>query len=158
MDWSWSCLDRYVFESREVILIAEPTMTLLLLHLLDQRSKTFLFFIPLGQGKLTSALAADSYYGVQQWREISGISKIKRDCKIQRRDGNENVKKQQLCTCSTLLHISLLFLQTTTWKCLIPRFTEKNVTKQRRNFISLSELGYGPLEFKFRRVRLYLTK
>ena len=155
MDWSWSCLDRYVFENREVILIAEPTMTLLLLHWFDQRSKTFLFFIPLGQGKLTSAPAGDSYYGVQQWREIS---KIKRDFKIQRRDGIENVKKQQLCTCSSLPHISLLFLPTTTWKCLISRFTEKNVNKQRRNFISLSELGYGPLEFKFRRVRLYLTK
>ena len=31
------------------------------------------------------------------------------------------------------------------------------VNKQRRSFISLSELGYGPLEFNFRRVRLHLT-
>ena len=30
--------------------------------------------------------------------------------------------------------------------------------KQRRNFISLSELGYRPLEFNFRKVRLHLTK
>ena len=34
----------------------------------------------------------------------------------------------------------------------------ENVNKQRRNYISLSELGYGPLEFKFRRVRVHLTK
>ena len=34
----------------------------------------------------------------------------------------------------------------------------EDVNKQRRNFISLSELGYGPLEFNFRRVRLHLTK
>ena len=30
----------------------------------------------------------------------------------------------------------------------------ENVNKQRRNFISLSELWYDPLEFNFRRVRL----
>ena len=34
----------------------------------------------------------------------------------------------------------------------------ENVNKQRRNFISLSELEYGPLEFKFRRVRVHMTK
>ena len=34
----------------------------------------------------------------------------------------------------------------------------KNVNKQRRNFISLSELEYGPLEFKFRRIRVHLSK
>ena len=28
----------------------------------------------------------------------------------------------------------------------------ENVNKQRRNFISLSELEYGPLKFSFRRV------
>ena len=32
----------------------------------------------------------------------------------------------------------------------------ENVNKQRRNFISLSELGYGPLEFNLRRVCLHL--
>ena len=31
------------------------------------------------------------------------------------------------------------------------------VNKQLRNFISLSELGYGPLKFSFRRVPLHLT-
>ena len=34
----------------------------------------------------------------------------------------------------------------------------EDVNKQRRNFISLFELGYGPLKFSFRRVRLQLTK
>ena len=28
----------------------------------------------------------------------------------------------------------------------------EDVNKQRRNFISLSELGYGPLKFSFRKV------
>ena len=31
------------------------------------------------------------------------------------------------------------------------------VNKQRRSFISLSEPGYGPLQFNVRRVRLHLT-
>ena len=39
----------------------------------------------------------------------------------------------------------------------ISRFME-DVNKQRRNFISLSELEYGPLKFSFRRARLQLTK
>ena len=34
----------------------------------------------------------------------------------------------------------------------------ENVNKQRRNFISFSELKYGPLKFSFSRVRLQLTK
>ena len=34
----------------------------------------------------------------------------------------------------------------------------EDINKQRRNFISLSELGYGPLKFTFMRVRLVLTK
>ena len=76
---------------------------------------------------------------------------INRDFKIQRRHRNENVKKkkiskakQQLCTSITLffLHFFFRFSTTTTWKCLISRFME-NVNKQRRNSISLSELGYG---------------
>ena len=33
----------------------------------------------------------------------------------------------------------------------------EDVNKQRRNFISLSKLGYCPLKFSFRRVRLHLT-
>ena len=34
----------------------------------------------------------------------------------------------------------------------------EDVIKQRQNFISLFELGYGPLKFSFRRVRVQLTK
>ena len=55
--------------------------------------------------------------------------------------------------CTFLSH----FCTTTTWKCLILYFME-DVNKQRRNFISLSELGYGSLKYSFRRVRLRLTK
>ena len=33
----------------------------------------------------------------------------------------------------------------------------EEVHKRRRNFLSLSELGYGSLEFNFRRVHLHLT-
>ena len=59
------------------------------------------------------------------------------------------------CTCITLFSVFCTFLYrfctTTTWKCLISRFME-NVNKLRRNFISLSELGYSPLEFNSRRM------
>ena len=34
----------------------------------------------------------------------------------------------------------------------------ENVNKQEQNFISLAELEYGPLEFKFRRGRIHSTK
>ena len=34
----------------------------------------------------------------------------------------------------------------------------EDVNKQRGNFVSLSELEFGPLNFSFRRVRLQLTK
>ena len=34
----------------------------------------------------------------------------------------------------------------------------ENVNSQRRNFISFSEFEYGPLEFKFKMVRVHLTK
>ena len=49
------------------------------------------------------------------------------------------------------------FCTTTKCICLISCFMEA-VNKQRRNFISLSELEYSPLEFKSRRVRVHLTK
>ena len=42
-------------------------------------------------------------------------------------------------------------------ECLVLRFME-DVNMQRRNLISLSELGHGPLKFSFRRVRLHVTK
>ena len=74
-------------------------------------------------------------------------------------DDNENVKKTigliSKTTTSHVQHTSFLFCfcTTTTRKCLISRFME-DVNKQRRNFISLSELEFGPLKFSFRRVRL----
>ena len=34
----------------------------------------------------------------------------------------------------------------------------EDVNKKRRNINSLSELGYGPLKFSFRRARLHLKK
>ena len=80
-------------------------------------------------------------------------------------DDNENVKKTigliSKTTTShvhhTFLYIYFPFLHDYDVKCLISRFME-DVNKQRRNFISLSELEFGPLKFSFRRVRLQLTK
>ena len=80
-------------------------------------------------------------------------------------DGYENVKKTNgLISKTTTLHVhhpflymSFLFCTTTTWKCLISRFKE-DVNKQRRKFISLSELEYGHFKFSFTGVRLHLTK
>ena len=65
-------------------------------------------------------------------------------------DGNGNAtkaiglsSKQQFCTCITLFCTFLCrHCTTTTWKCLISRCTEE-VHKRRRNFLSLSALGYG---------------
>ena len=60
-----------------------------------------------------------------------------------RRGGNENVKKQQLCTCITVFfHISLSFFHDYDMKK--PDLTfYGDPNKRRRNFISLSELGHG---------------
>ena len=42
--------------------------------------------------------------------------------------------------------------------CLHPSSSEREIKfRIIRNFISFSELGYGPLKFSFRRVRLHLT-
>ena len=67
-------------------------------------------------------------------------------------------QNNNFCTCITLFCTFLCrFCATTTWKYLISCFME-NVNRQWRNYISLSELEYGHLEFKFRRVRVHLTK
>ena len=50
------------------------------------------------------------------------------------------------------LYVSLPFFERL--RRLISSFME-DVNKQRRNFVSLSELEYGSLEFKFRRVRKF---
>ena len=79
-------------------------------------------------------------------------------------DGNGNAtkpiglitKKQQFCACITLFCTFLCpHCTTTTWKCLISHCTEK-VHKRRRDFLSLSALGYGTYAFNFRMVRLHL--
>ena len=59
-----------------------------------------------------------------------------------------------------LLYISLPFLHDD-YDVKMPNFVfygTENVNKQRRNYLSLPELEYGPLEFKFRRVRVHLQK
>ena len=89
-----------------------------------------------------------------------------RDFKIQRRGRHRERQKNnrfykknnQFARISRFfVHFFARFCTTTTWKCLIWRFMEY-VNKQRRNFISLSELGYGFWEFHSRRVCLHLTK
>ena len=59
----------------------------------------------------------------------------------------------------TFLYVYIPFLHNCDVKlnCLISRFME-NINKQRRNFISLSGLGYGRLEFNISRVRLHSTR
>ena len=81
-------------------------------------------------------------------------------------DGNENVKKAirwigRKTTVHAFFTLFCIFLyrhyMTMTLKCLISRFTG-DVNKRRRNFLSLSELEYGCLEFGSVRVRLHFTK
>ena len=93
-------------------------------------------------------------------------SKNNRDVKMQRRGRRRERQKKKVGLISkittshvyhTFLYIFFPFCTTTTWKCLISRFME-DVNNQRRNFISLSELEFGPLKFSFRRVRLQSTK
>ena len=80
-------------------------------------------------------------------------------------DDNENVRKTigliRKTTTShvnhTFLYISFPFLYDYDVKMPYFAFME-DVNKQRRNFISLSELEFGPLKFSFRRVRPQLTK
>ena len=88
-----------------------------------------------------------------------------REFKIQRRDGNENVwktisligKTTTLHAHHTFVYISLQFLLD--YDVKMPKFAFYGKSnKQRRNFLSLPELGYDALEFNFRRVRLHLTK
>ena len=72
--------------------------------------------------------------------------KIKRLGRQRHRKKINRFNKQwhQLCTCITFFFSTFLsrFCTTTTWRCLISRFKEE-INKERRNFISLFELGYG---------------
>ena len=57
----------------------------------------------------------------------------------------------------TFLYIYFPFLHD--YDVIMPNFAfHEEVNKQRRNFVSLSELEYGPLKSSFRRVRLQLPK
>ena len=80
-------------------------------------------------------------------------------------DGNENVKKTiGLTSRKTSSHVhhpflyfSFLFLHD--YDVKMPNFAFMgDVNKKRRNFISLSELEYGPSKFSFGRVRRHLIK
>ena len=89
----------------------------------------------------------------------SGTRQLIRDFKIQRRVRQREHQKTigwigkttTLNVHHTFLYISFPFLHDYNTKSLNSRFME-DVNKQRRNFISLSELGYGHLKFSFRRV------
>ena len=68
--------------------------------------------------------------------------KIQRRGRQRERQENKRFNKQNLTTLHVhhaFLYISILFFTTSTSKCLIWRFKE-DVNKQRRNFISLSEI------------------
>lgn len=79
-------------------------------------------------------------------------------------NGDENVKNSWIHKQNNFPRVSRFFVHffpvfarlRRDSKCLILRFMD-GVYKQIPNFISLSELGYGPLKFSFRRVRLHLT-
>ena len=87
-----------------------------------------------------------------------------RDFKIQRRGRQRerqkknnwfNKQNNNFASASRFfVHFFARFCTTTTWKCLISRFME-DVNKQRRNFISLSELGYQLLKIKLQADRLH---
>ena len=83
--------------------------------------------------------------------EVAAAVVVVRDLKIRRRRRRRErhrskrfrLAKQQFCTCITRFCTFLCrHCTTTTWKCLISRCTEE-VHKRRRDFLSLSELGYG---------------
>ena len=65
--------------------------------------------------------------------------------------------KQQLCTCITLFFFLCRHSTTTTWKCLILRFSEDVNTRQRLSF-SFPELWCSILEFNSRNICQHLTK
>ena len=64
--------------------------------------------------------------------------------------------KQQLCTCTRFFFLCRHFT-TTTWKCLILRFSEDVNTRQRLSF-SFLELWCSILEFNSRNICQHLTK
>ena len=92
------------------------------------------------------------FWGALRSNDAYGNEKVKETIGLIRKTTTSHARASHFF-CTFLYR----FYTTTTWKCLISRFIE-DVNKQRRNFISLSELGYGHLKFSFRRVRPHLTK
>ena len=81
-----------------------------------------------------------------------------RDLKIRRRR-QEHQKAIGLVTKITILYVHHAFLYITLlllhdYDVKMPNFT---LYRERTNFLSLSELGFGSQEFNFRRVHLHLT-
>ena len=66
-------------------------------------------------------------------------------------ESEKNHWEKQVYTCITHFFCTFLcrFCATTKWNCLILRFMEE-VSDERRNFLSLSELEYNPWEFSSR--------
>ena len=102
---------------------------------------------------------------IQQVVEHGGSTAIIGTLRSNNADDNKNVKKTiGLISKTTTLHVHHTFLYISfpflhDYDVKMPYFAfMEDVNKQRRNFISLSELEFGPLKFSFRRVRLQLTK
>ena len=107
-------------------------------------------------------------FGVlQHWvAVVTESSEGNRDFKIQRRGRQRERQKSKRFNKQNnnfarashfFVHFFPVFARLRRENGLISRFIE-DVNKQRRDFISLSELEYGPLKFSFRMVRLHLTK
>ena len=81
----------------------------------------------------------------RNWSWLFGIIVVLNVGKaVQRRIGRFNKQNNNFSRASHFFCTFLYrFCTTTSWKCLISHFME-NVNRQRRNFISLSELGYPP--------------
>ena len=102
---------------------------------------------------------------IQQVVEHGGSTAIIGTLRSNDADDNKNVKKTiGLISKTTTLHVHHTFLYISfpflhDYDVKMPYFAfMEDVNKQRRNFISLSELEFGPLKFSFRRVRLQLMK
>ena len=98
--------------------------------------------------KLTVFSFSGSFLAVNT---VMFVSRDNRDFKNQRRGRQrERQKNNRFCKQNNnfahasrfFVHFFARFCTITTWKCLISRFME-DVNKRRRNFISISVLGYG---------------
>ena len=98
-------------------------------------------------------------------RLVYDIRKLKQRRRRRQRERQKSnwfrLAKQQLCTCITLF-CTFLCRQctTTTWNCLIPRFSEdvNTVNTRQRLSFSFPELRYSLFEFNSRKYCQHLTK